>query len=89
MVIKEGQLIGIVDDNDLVAAGNGTSDVLFDSLNKAGIEKAEVIILYYGDSIEPEQADEVTKMIQGKYPAKQVELINGGQPHYDYIVSLE
>jgi DAK2 domain fusion protein YloV len=89
MEIQEGQIIGIVDDSELVAAGDGASNVLFDSLGKAGIEDAEVVTLYYGNDVDPDKADEIIKVIQDKYPAKQVELINGGQPHYDYIVSLE
>jgi DAK2 domain fusion protein YloV len=87
--IKEGQIIGIVDDSELIATGDGAPDVLYDTLSKAGIDGAEVVTLYYGNDVEPDQADEVIKVIQEKYPTKQVELINGGQPHYDYIVSLE
>jgi DAK2 domain fusion protein YloV len=87
--IKEGQIIGIIDDSDIVATGDGASNVLFDSLGKAGIDTAEVVTMYYGNDVQPDQADEIIKVLQGKYPEKQVELINGGQPHYDYIVSLE
>ena len=89
VAVKEGQAIGIMDDSDLVAAGDGSNPVLIDSLSKAGIDGAEVVTLYYGNEVQQEQADEIIKNIQQKYPDKQVELVNGGQPHYDYIVSLE
>ncbi len=87
--IKEGQVIGIIDDHDLVAAGEVISDVVYDALSKAGIETAEVVTLYYGADVEKTQAEEVAEEIRNKYHGKQVELVSGGQPHYYYIISLE
>ena len=87
--IKKGQVIGILDDDNLVAAGNSVDEVLFESLDKAGIESAEVVTLYYGVDVEMEQAEKILQQIQDKYPDMQVDMIRGGQPHYEYIVSLE
>ncbi|HEX75666.1 MAG TPA: DAK2 domain-containing protein [Dehalococcoidia bacterium] len=87
--VRKGQAIGIVDDEDLVAAGDSITDVLFEALDKVGIESVEVVTLYYGADVEAAQAEEIIQEIGNKYPEKQVELIRGGQPHYNYIVSLE
>lgn len=87
--IKKGQAIAIVDDENLVAAGDNTAEVLFEALDKAGIESAEVVTVYYGADIEADQAEQVVQKIRDKYPEKQVEMVSGGQPHYRYIVSLE
>ncbi len=87
--IKKGQAIAIVDDENLVAAGDNTAEVLFEALDKAGIESAEVVTVYYGADIEAAQAEQVVQKIRDKYPKKQVEMVSGGQPHYRYIVSLE
>jgi uncharacterized protein len=87
--IKQGQAIGIIDDTDLVAAGDDVTEVLFDSLDKGGVESAELVTLYYGADLSPEQAEEVVGKLKEKYPNKQIELVSGGQPHYFYIVSLE
>lgn len=87
--IKKGQAIAIVDDENLVAAGDNTAEVLFEALDKAGIESAEVVTVYYGADIEAAQAEQVVQKIHDKYPEKQVEMVSGGQPHYRYIVSLE
>ncbi len=87
--IKEGQAIGVIDDKDLVSAGDDISDVLFETLDKAGIKSSEVVTLYYGQDIEEKQAEEVSQKIQDKYAGKQIEMVSGGQPHYHYIVSLE
>ena len=89
MKIKQGQAIGIIDDTDLVAAGDDVTEVLMQSLEIGGIEAVEMVTLYYGADLKPEQAEEVVKGLKEKYPAKQIELISGGQPHYFYVVSLE
>ncbi|MGD0857093.1 MAG: DAK2 domain-containing protein [Dehalococcoidia bacterium] len=87
--IKQGQIIGIIDDTDLVAAGDDITEVLFSSLEKGGIESAELVTLYYGADLKPEQAEAVQNKLKEKYPGKQIELVSGGQPHYFYIVSVE
>jgi DAK2 domain fusion protein YloV len=89
MKIKEGQVIGIVDDDNIVAAGDDVDDVLFKALAQMEVQASEVITLYYGNDIEETQAGNVVEKINEKYPGKQVELVHGGQPHYDYIISLE
>ena len=87
--VNKGQVIGIVDDDELVAVGDSITEVIFESLDKAGIESAEVVTLYYGADIVKTQAEETAKELQDKYSGKQVEIVHGGQPHYSYIISLE
>jgi len=87
--IKKGQFIGIVDDEELVAAGDSIAEVLFEALGKTDIESAEIVTLYYGADVEAAQAEQIVQEIHNKYPEKQVEMVSGGQPHYSYIISLE
>jgi DAK2 domain fusion protein YloV len=87
--IKKGQAIAIVDDENLVAAGDNTADVFFEAIDKAGIASAEVVTVYYGADVETAQAEQLIQKVRDKYPEKQVEVVSGGQPHYCYIVSLE
>jgi DAK2 domain fusion protein YloV len=87
--VVEGQAIAIVDDDNLVAAGDKDTEVLFDALDKTSIKKAEVITTYYGEGVSESEAEDVAKWIRNKYPGKEVEVVNGGQPHYSYTVSLE
>lgn len=89
MKIKQGQIIGIIDDSDLVACGDSVTGVLMDSLAKAGIEPAEVITLYYGADIKPDDAEEAAQALREKYPNKQIDVVSGGQPHYFYIAAVE
>jgi DAK2 domain fusion protein YloV len=87
--IKEGQAIGIVDDKDIVTAGDDVAQVLLESLQKMDIGSIEVVTIYYGDDIDESNTERIVEEIKARYPKKQVEVVNGGQPHYHYIVSLE
>jgi len=87
--VSQGQAIGIIDDTELVAAGDDVKDVLMRSLEIGGIGSVEMVTLYYGADLKAEQAEEVVNVLKEKYPGKQIELVGGGQPHYFYIVSLE
>ena len=86
--IKKKQAIGLLD-GDIVAAGDSTTDVLNEVLAGLPLDDAEVITLYYGADTEPAEAEQVSASIREQYPQLQVEAIRGGQPHYNYIVSVE
>jgi hypothetical protein len=86
--IKRKQAIGLLDD-ELLAAGTTPEDVLQKILTKVPLKKTEIMTIYYGQDIKPEQAKAVSENIKQKYPQSQVEVVHGGQPHYSYIVSIE
>jgi DAK2 domain fusion protein YloV len=86
--IKKGQFIAILNDEDLIARADKVVDVIFEALGKAGADKAGIITVYYGVEIKGVEAQEVAKEIRDQYKAE-VEVVHGGQPHYDYIVSME
>ena len=87
--IKEGQAIGILDDEDIVVADNTVSVALLDALNKADIKSAEVVTIYQGADVNGDETEKIIEEINNKYPGKQIETVQGGQPYYNYIVSLE
>jgi len=87
--IRRGQYIAIVDDEALVANGDEMGPVLMHALQKIVCKEIEVITVYYGADTQASQAEEMVQQIRQKYPQAQVELVRGGQPHYNYIVSLE
>ncbi|MFC1908518.1 DAK2 domain-containing protein [Chloroflexota bacterium] len=86
--IKKKQPIGLLD-GELVVAGNDNSDVIIQTLIRIDLDKAEVITIYYGADIEEDKAEEVSAVIREKCPELQIEVVRGGQPHYDYIISVE
>jgi len=86
--IKRKQAIGFLD-GDLVAVSDKPEDVLSEVLARVNLDEAEVITIYYGADTTPTDAEQVGALVRKKYPQLQLEVIQGGQPHYNYIVSLE
>jgi hypothetical protein len=86
--IKKRQAIGFLD-RALVAVGNEVTDVLKKTLSKIGVDKPEVVTIYYGADVKQEEAEAVSEDIRQRYPGVQIEVVHGGQPHYEYIISVE
>jgi DAK2 domain fusion protein YloV len=86
--IRKGQFIALLNDEDLIASADKTGDVILEALGKAGVEKAGIITVYHGAETEEAEAQGIAREIRDRYHTE-VEVIYGGQPHYDYIISLE
>lgn len=86
--IRKKQPIGFLD-GDLVAVGESALEVLNKMLSKLDLNKIEVITIYYGDDTKSEEAEQVASDIRNRYPQLQIEVVKGGQPHYNYIISIE
>jgi len=86
--IRKGQFIAMLNDEDLIARADKAGDVVLEALGKAGAEKAGIVTVYYGAEIKGAEAQEIAQEIRDRYHTE-VEVIYGGQPHYNYIVSLE
>jgi DAK2 domain fusion protein YloV len=86
--IRKGQFIALLNDEDLIASADKRGDVILEALGKAGVEKTGIVTVYYGAEIEAAEAQGIAREIGDRYHTE-VEVIYGGQPHYDYIISLE
>lgn len=52
-------------------------------------EDGEIITLYHGEEVSPEDAQKVADDLAASYPEADVELQYGGQPLYYYLISVE
>ena len=86
--IRQGDFMGI-GDSGILSVGVDMSDVTFDMLNKMMNDDLELISIYYGDEVEVSDAEALRDRISEKYPQCDVELQNGGQPIYYYVISAE
>jgi len=86
--IKDGEFIGLID-GKIKAVSANLQQAVANALKAAEVEKAEIISLYYGCDVLEEEAKNLGQVLQAQHPHLQVEVIEGGQPHYSYIVSVE
>jgi len=86
--IQKGQFIGLLN-GELVEAGDDLQQVTQRVLQRIDIGRYEIITVYWGDAVTQEQAENLVSWIAKYYPDKEVELVEGEQPHYFYIISAE
>ena len=86
--IKKGQFIAILNDEDLIACGSNIAGVILEALGKMDLANNEVMTIYYGVEARASEAENIAQEIREKFHLE-VEIVRGGQPHYNYIISLE
>lgn len=86
--IHKNQFIGLLD-GKLVACADRADGAVEDTLAALDLSNSEMITIYYGADSTRQEADEIVRFI-GKYHKKlESDIIAGGQPHYNYIISIE
>ncbi len=58
-------------------------------LEKAHAENYELITLFYGIDVSRMEVDSIADSIRKEYPKQEIEVQEGGQPHYQFIISIE
>ena len=86
--IKIDDIMGI-DDGGIKAVGNDIADTTIALLEEMIDEDSELISVYYGQDITEEDAEELVERLEEQFPDCDVELQDGGQPIYYYVLSVE
>lgn len=88
VAVKEGQFIALLD-GKLAVAADSLEHGCLQLLEKARTAEHELITLFYGQDISHSEANRIADEIRAAYPAQEVELQEGAQPHYQFIISIE
>ena len=88
VAVEAGSLIGLLD-RKLVAAGDGVPEVLIAALKKAQVSKGSLVTLYRGDPLTAGEAEAASEAVTSSFEGVEIELVEGGQPHYHLLASIE
>lgn len=88
VTVKEGQVISLLD-GKLVASADSIEKGVFDLLEKAEAGQCEIVTLFFGADLSHADANRVADHVHEKYSNLEVEVQEGGQPHYQFILSIE
>ena len=86
--VEQGDVIALVN-GKLVLSTNSVEESCLGALEKAGTADHELITLFYGEDLSLTEASRIVDAIRKAYPAQEIELQDGGQPHYQFIISVE
>src|SRR5512138_2532599 len=86
--VQTGQVIGLLD-GKLVTSAGSVEEGCLELLAKARAEEHELITLFYGQDTSHADANRIADLIHNKYSEQEVEVQEGGQPHYQFLISIE
>ncbi len=86
--IKNGDIMGI-SDKGIDVVGTSVDEVTTSLIEGMVDEDSGLITLYYGSDVSKEDAEKLCDALTEKFDELEVELHEGGQPIYYYIVSVE
>ena len=86
--VETGQVIALLDGR-LVASAGSLEEGCLALLDKSEADAHELITLFYGETMSHVDANRIADLIRQKYPNQEVEVQEGGQSHYQFIISVE
>jgi dihydroxyacetone kinase-like predicted kinase len=86
--VEEGQTIALLNEK-LVAAAQSVEEACLTLLKNAHADHFELITLFYGEEIQKPEVNRIADIIRRTYPEQEVEVQEGGQPHYKFIIAIE
>ena len=86
--VEQGQVIALVN-GKLAVSTASVAESCLGALEKAGAVDRELITLFYGEDLSFTEANRIVDVVRTAYPAQEIELQDGGQPHYKFIISVE
>jgi DAK2 domain fusion protein YloV len=86
--VREGQYIGLLE-GKLVIADDSAQGALRTALDLAGLSGDAVVSIYYGAGCSTSDAESVAAALETDHPGIQVDLFEGGQPHHQFLASVE
>jgi len=86
--VREGQYVGLLE-GKLVVADNTAEQALKSTLILAGLSTDAIVTIYYGIDKNYGDARFVASELESEFPGNQVDIIEGGQPHHQYLASIE
>ena len=85
--IKKGQFLGLVENK--IACVTDTAEACIQQLSR-GMTGASFVTVFYGENVTEEQAERAAGIISAKVGgACELAMLPGGQPIYDYVISVE
>ena len=86
--VQEGQTIALLN-GKLVAATQSVEEACLELLKNAHADHFELITLFYGEGIPKSEVNRIADIIRRTYPEQEIEIQEGGQPHYQFIIAIE
>lgn len=86
--IKQNDFMGI-GDKSILSVGIDLRATTLEMVDAMVDEDSAIVSIYFGSDSDEDSANELAAAIEEKYPDVEVEVNDGGQPIYYYVISVE
>jgi len=86
--VKRGDWLGLAE-GEVVAAGAGADATAAEVVRRLAAETAEMITLIVGADVTAGDRRLVEETLRGSFPSLELELLEGGQPAYPFLIGVE
>ena len=86
--IKKNDFMGI-GDKSILSVGTDLRATTLEMVDAMVDEDSAIVSIYFGSDSDEDSANELAAAIEEKYPDVEVEVNDGGQPIYYYVISVE
>ena len=88
VAVREGQII-VLHNGKLVMAADDLEEACLGLLKIAHADHFELITIFYGADMSKNEVNHIVDAIRRDYPGQEIEVQDGGQPHYQFIIAIE
>lgn len=86
--IKSGDFMGILG-GEIIVSTEQRLDAVKHILDKSVTEESLIVTVFYGMNVDPAEVDKITEYIAEINPELDVQVVNGKQDIYSYIITVE
>lgn len=86
--VRAGQAFALLEGRP-VAVAETPEEAVVRMLEAAPPPEGSVVTLYWGEGADEARARELARRLRERFPGAEVEVLQGGQPHYPYLVAVE
>lgn len=86
--VEEGQVI-VLHNGKLISSANTLEEAVMTFLESAETKDRERITFFTGGEVQKKTIDQIVSSVKDSYPDHEIEVHPGGQPHYQFIISIE
>ena len=86
--IRQNDFMGI-GDKSILSVGTDLKATTLEMVDAMVDEESAIVSIYFGSDSDEDSANELAAAIEEKYPDVEVEVNDGGQPIYYYVISVE
>jgi hypothetical protein len=88
MVIQKDDFLA-VSDGSIKGVGKDQREVIMKAVRETLEEESEILSIYYGSDSSQEEAEFIAEMLTEAFPDLEIDVYEGGQPVYYYVLSIE